>query len=119
MRTSLFENKIQAYAAAITIIHGLSLSKTSVELKVISAKLLEKIEVKVLNDYDSEIDIEEIVNYQQLAFELRRGIRSNLSKFLKFWEIYKETDPSIEQLFNLTVKINEEADQILTIHGTR
>ena len=108
----LFENKLQSYAAAITIIHGLDLTNTSIELKVIRAKLLEKIEAKVLTNYGSVIDIEEIVNYQQLAAELRTAIESNLAKFLKFWETYKGTDPSIKELFKMTMAINKEAEEI-------
>jgi len=111
----LFENKIQSYAAAITIIHGLTLKDTTLEIRVIRAKLLEKIENKVLTNYDSAIDIQEIIQYQRLSTDLRQIIENNLSKYLKFWETYKGAEPNIGNLFNLSVEINNEAEEVAQI----
>jgi PAS domain S-box-containing protein len=111
----LFENKIQSYAAAITIIHGLTLQETTLEIRVIRAKLLEKIENKVLTNYDSTIDIQEIIQYQRLSTDLRKIIENNLSKYLKFWETYKGAEPNIGNLFNMSVEINNEAEEVAQI----
>ena len=111
----LFENKVDSYAAAITIIHSLKLDQGSTELKVVSAKLLEKIEKKVLGNYESKIDVQKVVDYQHLSFSLRKGVEDNILKYLKFWEVYKAADPNVRELYNLSVKTNREADKLAQI----
>ena len=79
----LFENKVDSYAAAITIIHSLKLDQGSTELKVVCSKLLEKIEKKVLSNYSSQIDVQKIVDYQHLSSTLRKGVEEQYSEVPK------------------------------------
>jgi len=108
----LFENKVDAYAAAITLVHQLHLDRGSIELKVVSVKLLEKIEKMVLTNYDSSIDMQEIVDYQALSYNLRKSVEANIRRYLKFWEIYKGAEPSAKELYDLSSQTNREAENV-------
>jgi len=111
----LFENKSDSYAAAITLVHALNLDRGSTELKVVSVKLLEKIEKMILTNYDSKIDMQEIVDYQALSYNLRKSVEANIRRYLKFWEIYKGAEPSAKELYDLSVQINREAERMAEI----
>jgi PAS domain S-box-containing protein len=108
----LFENKVDSYAAAITLIHQLNLDRGSIELKVVSVKLLEKVEKMVLTNYDSSIDMQEIVDYQALSFNLRKSVEANIRRYIKFWEIYKGAEPSAKELYDLSSQLNREAEKV-------
>jgi len=108
----LFENKTDSYAAAITLVHALNLDQGSIELKVVSVKLLEKIEKMVLTNYGSKIDMQEIVDYQALSYGLRKSVEANIRRYLKFWEIYKGAEPSAKELYDFSVEINREAERV-------
>ena len=42
-------------------------------------------------------------------------MKSNIQKYLKFWEIYKGADPNVRELYNLSVEANSGADNLSRI----
>ena len=108
----LFENKVECYATAITLLHGSKLAKKSLELNVVGSMLLTKISNKVECSYESNINMKDLTDYHKLANELRRNIENNIKKFIEFWGYYKEPEPLLKKLYDMSISVNKEGDQI-------
>jgi len=111
----LFEHKARTYAPSISLIHTINLDRQSSEQKAIAISLLEKIQNQLTKDYANSVNVKEIVDYQAASQELREMIESNIGKFVKFWETFKEPEPSLKKLYNVSVDFNKEADKIGTL----
>jgi len=113
----LFEHKARTYAPSISLIHTINLDRQSSEQKVIAISLLEKIQNQLTIDYANSVNVKEIVDYQAASQQLRELIESNIGKFVKFWETFREPEPSLKMLYQVSVDFNKEADRINLLWG--
>jgi len=111
----LLRSKPGSYGTAITLIHGCKNRINRFNLHVLSLHLVETIESLINLSYRDKIDrvdVAKVYDYYSLRDELRNKIKSNIDKFLRFWETYKAGHINLNTLMELNMKIDHEAREI-------
>jgi len=105
------------FAKAVNVLYSIKLSELDFQKRVIYRRLKKKLENQLriffTENTENVLDVKSWVDYEYNSTHLFEMVINNVKNWLGFWELYKHQEIKMQTMYEKSIQIEKEADEIM------